>query len=141
MAELLIQATGHTLSWNDYKALKPASQEALYVGGGSMDSNDWQIPFVLQTIITKVVGGQNPEILTDLVADDFTVNLLGRQPKLCQILELGPSKRGTGLKVIVVKAPPHSESDLNGPWFLSVTVNPGKGQLSATAIVQVVDLS
>ena len=141
MAELQIQATGHTLSWNDYKALKPASQEALYVGGGSMDYNDWQIPFVLQMIVTKTVGGQNPEILTDLLASDFTVSLLSRRPKSCQILELGPARRGAGLKVIVVKPPPHSENDLQGPWFLSVTVAPGQGQLSATQIVQVVDLS
>jgi hypothetical protein len=140
VAELKVDASGHTLSWNDYKALEVKTQEALYVGGGSEDFNDWLIPFVLNVVVTKFQSGQNPQILTDLIAGDFDVHLLGRRPKPCQVLEIGPHRR-LGLKLVVALSPPHEKSDILGPWVLSITVTPGQGQLSASTFVQVIDVS
>ena len=83
MAELQIQATGRTFSLSDYQTLTPANQQALYSGGGSMDYNDWLLPFVLHILVTKTQANQKkPEILTDLAPSDFSVSYLaGRRWK------------------------------------------------------------
>ena len=145
MAELQIQATGHTLSFSDYAALKPATKQALHVGGGSMDYNDWLLPFVLHILVTKTEANKkNPEILTNLAPSDFSVSYLaGRRWKSCQILEVGSRspKRGIGLKVIVAVAPPHTHDDIAGPeWLFSVTVTQRKLS-SDIQIVKVVDIN
>jgi hypothetical protein len=145
MAELqILNATGHTLSFSDYTALKPATQQALHVGGGS-DYNDWLLPFVLHILVAKTQANQkNPEILTRLARSNFSVGYLrGWRWKSCQILEVGSfsPKGGLGPKVIVAVAPPHTHDDIAGPeWSFVVKVTLGKLS-SPIKMVKVVDPS
>jgi hypothetical protein len=147
MAELqILMATGHTLSFSDYTALKPATQQALFVGGGSMDSNDLLLPFVLHILVTKTEANQkDPEVLTDLATSDFSVSYLtgGRHAKSCQILEVGSPRsprRRLGLKVVVAVAPPHTHDDIAGPeWSFVVKVTQGK--LSSNIQIVTVDIN
>ena len=142
MAELHLQAAGYKLAWNAYIALKPETQQALYVGGGSMDANDWLIPFVVRIKVTKTQSNQNPETITTLAKSDFSASYVSgrRRRKSCQILDVIKStsrpRRWFTHRVIVGVPPPHSHDDLVGPeWLLSVTVK--QGQLSDIQIVPV----
>ena len=139
-AELVVkQATGRTLTFDDYKALDAATRDALYVGGGSADSNDWLVPLLVNILVNKVQDNQNDEIVT-LTKSDLTVTLTEtKPPKPCQILQIGPARRPGLTTMIVATAPPHQQVELTGPWTLSIEVT--QGQLSASADVHVVDVN
>lgn len=44
---------GHVLTFHEYLKLNSQTQKALYVGSGSMDDNDWLLPFFIGPFIVE----------------------------------------------------------------------------------------